>query len=165
MPPFVPNTLPARGPLSAPSPTCPPSRFAAKTSMPAPIYFPSVSFSTRWPREPCRSAPKVPVCSSAAAAQATKPFARDWRFLAPAAVLLTALGTGALYWRSTKVHALTEKDSIVLADFVNTTGDAVFDDTLKQALAVKLQESPFLNVVPEHPVREALRLMSRSPDE
>ncbi len=82
-----------------------------------------------------------------------------------AAVLLGALAAGALYWRSTKVHALTEKDSIVLADFVNTTGDAVFDDTLKQALAVKLQESPFLNVVPEQRVRETLRMMSRSPDE
>src|SRR5713226_6682090 len=49
--------------------------------------------------------------------------------------------------------------------FVNTTGDAVFDDTLKQALSVKLEESPFLNVVPEQRVRETLRLMSRSPDE
>ena len=114
---------------------------------------------------PSRASISQPATSSAAAAQATKPFARDWRFLAPAAVLLTALGAGALYWRSTKVHALTEKDSIVLADFVNTTGDAVFDDTLKQALAVKLQESPFLNVVPEQRVRETLRLMSRSPDE
>jgi len=82
-----------------------------------------------------------------------------------AGVLLAALAAGALYWRSTKVHALTEKDSIVLADFVNTTGDAVFDDTLKQALTVKLEESPFLNVVPEQRVRETLRMMSRSPDE
>src|SRR5712691_5819788 len=106
-----------------------------------------------------------PATSSAAAAQATKPFARNWRFLAMAGVLLAALAAGALYWRSTKVHALTEKDSIVLADFVNTTGDAVFDGTLKEALAVKLQESPFLNVVPEQRVRETLRMMSRSPDE
>jgi serine/threonine protein kinase/tetratricopeptide (TPR) repeat protein len=108
---------------------------------------------------------RQPATSSAPATQATKRLARDWRFLATAAVVLAALAAGALYWRSTKVHALTEKDSIVLADFVNTTGDAVFDDTLKQALAVKLQESPFLNVVPEQRVRETLRMMSRSPDE
>ncbi len=106
-----------------------------------------------------------PAISSAAAAPATKRLARDWRFLALAAVLLAALAAGALYWRSTKVHALTEKDTIILADFVNTTGDSVFDGTLKQALAVKLEESPFLNVVPEQRVRETLRLMSRSPDE
>src|SRR2546427_695585 len=106
-----------------------------------------------------------PATSSAPAAQAAKRLARDWRFLAMATVLLAALAAGALYWRSTKVHALTEKDSIVLADFVNTTGDAVFDGTLKEALAVKLQESPFLNVVPEQRVRETLRMMSRSPDE
>src|SRR6266852_4002652 len=114
---------------------------------------------------PSKASISQPVTSSASAAPATKSFARDWRFLAPAVVLLTALAAGALYWRSTKVHALTEKDSIVLADFVNTTGDAVFDDTLKQALSVKLEESPFLNVVPEQRVRETLRLMSRSPDE
>jgi eukaryotic-like serine/threonine-protein kinase len=114
---------------------------------------------------PSKASLSQPATSSAAAAQATKRLARDWRLLAPAAVLLAALAAGALYWRSTKVHALTEKDSIVLADFVNTTGDAVFDGTLKEALAVKLQESPFLNVVPEQRVRETLRLMSRSADE
>src|SRR2546426_463089 len=114
---------------------------------------------------PSKASISQPATSSAPAAQATKSFARDWRLFAPAAVLLAALAAGALYWRSTKVHALTEKDSIVLADFVNTTGDAVFDDTLKEALTVKLQESPFLNVVPEQRVRETLRMMNRSPDE
>jgi len=60
---------------------------------------------------------------------------------------------------------LTEKDTIVLADFVNTTGDAVFDGTLKQALAVALEQSPFLNIFPEQRVQETLRFMNRSPDE
>jgi eukaryotic-like serine/threonine-protein kinase len=126
---------------------------AAASSAAAPVSAPSKASISR------------PATSSAAAAQATKSFTRDWRLLASAVVLLGALTAGALYWRSTKVHALTEKDTIVLADFVNTTGDAVFDGTLKEALAVKLQESPFLNVVPEQRVRETLRLMSRSPDE
>src|SRR4029077_6031535 len=56
-----------------------------------------------------------------------------------ASLLVLALIAGAYYWRSTKTHALTEKDSILLSDFINTTGDPVFDGTLKQALAVQLQ--------------------------
>jgi hypothetical protein len=60
---------------------------------------------------------------------------------------------------------LTERDFILLADFVNTTGDPVFDGALKQALAVKLEESPFLNVVPEERVRETLLLMGKSPEQ
>jgi serine/threonine protein kinase/predicted Zn-dependent protease len=61
--------------------------------------------------------------------------------------------------------ALTEKDTILLADFVNTTGDAAFDGTLKQALAIQLEQSPFLNIFSDEGVRETLRLMGRSPDE
>jgi hypothetical protein len=57
--------------------------------------------------------------------------------------------------------ALTEKDTIVLADFANSTGDAVFDDTLKTALSVALNQSPFLNVLPENKVAATLKLMSR----
>src|SRR5207247_7517670 len=60
---------------------------------------------------------------------------------------------------------LTAKDSILLADFVNTTGDSVFDGTLKQALAVQLEQSPYLNVTPESRIREALKFMGRSSDE
>ena len=88
-----------------------------------------------------------------------------WRILAPAAVLLIALVAGGIYWRTHHAPVLTEKDTIVLSDFANTTGDAVFDGTLRQALIVKFQESPFLNLLPEDQVRETLKLMSRSPDE
>jgi len=62
-------------------------------------------------------------------------------------------------------QALTDKDTVLLADFVNTTGEPVFDGTLKQALAVQLGQSPFLNIYPEERVREALRFMGRSPDD
>ncbi len=82
-----------------------------------------------------------------------------------AAVLILALMAGALYWRMRRAPALTEKDSVLLTDFVNTTGDPVFDGVLKQALAIKLNESPYLNIFPENRVREALSLMGRSPDE
>ena len=98
-------------------------------------------------------------------AQARRSFARNWKVLLPVASLLVATVAGAFYWRSTKAHAFTEKDSIILADFVNTTGDAVFDGTLKQALAVQLEQSPYLNLVPESRIQEALRYMGRRPDE
>ena len=70
---------------------------------------------------------------------------------------------GFFYRKSSR--SLTEKDSILLTDFVNTTGDAVFDGTLKQALAVQLEQSPYLNVFPQERVRDTLKFMGRSPDE
>ena len=86
--------------------------------------------------------------------------------MVPAAVVVVAaLVAGGLYFRSRHAAPLTEKDTIVLADFTNTTGDAVFDDTLKQALAVDLGQSPFLNILSEDKVRQTLREMTRSPNE
>jgi len=87
-----------------------------------------------------------------------------WLVLAPVLVLAIA-GAGFAVYRSRRAPVMTERDSIVLADFVNTTGDSVFDGTLKQAVAVQLEQSPFLNVFPESRVRSTLQLMSRSPDE
>jgi eukaryotic-like serine/threonine-protein kinase len=87
--------------------------------------------------------------------------ARRSKFILPAAavvVLLAALSP--FYFR--RVHALTERDSIVLTDFINTTGDQIFDRTMKQALEVDLGQSPFLNVVSEQKVRSTLKLMGRS---
>ncbi len=79
-----------------------------------------------------------------------------------ALVLLAALIATALYFRSRQTKpSLTDKDTVVLADFSNETGDAVFDDTLKQALSVALNQSPFLNVLPDNKVAATLKLMSR----
>src|SRR5208337_3102457 len=87
---------------------------------------------------------------------------RSW-VIPAAAVALIALVGALFHFRRTP--ALTERDSIVVADFVNTTGESVFDGTLKEALTVQLEQSPYLNVLPESRVREALRYMGRSPDE
>ena len=76
-----------------------------------------------------------------------------------------ALAAATSFFYFNRAPALTERDTILPADFVNTTGDAVFDGTLKQALAVQLGQSPFLNIFPEERVRETLRYMNRSPDE
>jgi Tfp pilus assembly protein PilF len=80
--------------------------------------------------------------------------------LAAAAVLVLAAG-GVFLWQRAHATPLTDKDSIVLADFTNTTGDSVFDDTLKQGLAVQLEQSPFLKLVSERRVNETLKLMGR----
>jgi eukaryotic-like serine/threonine-protein kinase len=85
-----------------------------------------------------------------------------WRIAGPvAAVLLVALSISGWLFYARKAHALTDKDTIVLADFANSTGDEVFDDTLKTALAVSLNQSPFLNVLPDSEVAATLKLMAR----
>jgi serine/threonine protein kinase/tetratricopeptide (TPR) repeat protein len=87
-----------------------------------------------------------------------------WKIAPPVVVILLAIAAGYFFYAQ-RNRALTEKDSILLADFVNTTGDGVFDGTLKQALAVQLEQSPYLNVLPQSRIREALRFMGRSPDD
>ena len=86
-----------------------------------------------------------------------------WKVLA-AALAVAALVAGGLYYRLHGDRRLTEKDTIVLADFTNSTGDPVFDDTLKTALSVSLNQSPFLNVLPENKVASTLKLMMRPRD-
>ena len=68
------------------------------------------------------------------------------------------------YFRHNRAPVLSEQDTILIADFDNKTGEEIFDDTLKQGLAVQLEESPFLNLFADTRVRETLKLMNRSPD-
>ncbi|HEV2834654.1 MAG TPA: protein kinase [Pyrinomonadaceae bacterium] len=81
------------------------------------------------------------------------------------ALLLLAGTAAGFYYYYSRSQPLTDKDTVLLADFVNTTGETVFDGTLKQALAVHLGQTPFLNLFPEDRVRETLRFMGKSPDE
>ena len=83
-----------------------------------------------------------------------------WR-IAFLVLLSAALVAGGLYYRGHQAKPLTGNDTLVLSDFTNTTGDSVFDDTLKQGLAVQLEQSPFLALVSERKVNETLRLMGR----
>jgi serine/threonine protein kinase/tetratricopeptide (TPR) repeat protein len=103
--------------------------------------------------------------SSSAAKVAEVPVAgrKLWEIRVPAAVVLVAVViAGAFYFRSRQsTHRLTEKDTIVVADFANNTGDPVFDDTLKTALTVSLRQSPFLNVLSDGEVAKTLQQMSR----
>jgi serine/threonine protein kinase/tetratricopeptide (TPR) repeat protein len=79
-------------------------------------------------------------------------------------IILAAVAVGWWLFFPRHVHALTEKDTIVLDDFVNRTGDPVFDDTLKTALTISLRQSPFLNVLPESEVAKTLQRMTRPAD-
>ncbi len=89
----------------------------------------------------------------------------NWMVLTGAAAVIVVAAVGGCLYFARRTHALTEKDTIVIGDFANTTGDAVFDDTLKQALAVDLGQSPFLNILSEYKVRQTLQQMTRSPNE
>jgi eukaryotic-like serine/threonine-protein kinase len=79
-------------------------------------------------------------------------------------LLIVTVAVGGWLFFSRKAHALTDKDTIVLADFTNSTGDPVFDGTLRRGLAVQLEQSPFLSLVPEDRVQQALRMMSQPAD-
>jgi serine/threonine protein kinase/tetratricopeptide (TPR) repeat protein len=81
------------------------------------------------------------------------------------ALFVIVASASAFYLYKRNSHPLTERDTILLTDFVNTTGETVFDGTLKQALAVNLGQTPFLNLFPEDRLRETLRFMGRSPDD
>jgi serine/threonine protein kinase/Flp pilus assembly protein TadD len=86
--------------------------------------------------------------------------AKLWKIAVPV-LLVALLVAGGLYYRARRSKLLTDKDTIVLADFANTTGDAVFDDTLKTALTVSLRQSPFLNVLSDTEVAKTLQQMTR----
>ncbi|HXX13452.1 MAG TPA: protein kinase [Candidatus Eremiobacteraceae bacterium] len=85
-----------------------------------------------------------------------------WLVVTGATLVAIGLAVGGWLFQARKAHALTDKDTIVLSDFDNKTGDSVFDDTLKQGLAVQLEQSPFLALVSDRKVNETLKLMGRS---
>src|SRR5271163_4995166 len=140
------------------------SRVAAANSGPVAAAQDTVSQSAV--QQPARPSGSVPAAGSSAAvsvaevpATATK---KLWKILVPAAVVVIAAIVAAVFFlRPRPAAPLTEKDTVVLADFDNSTGDGVFDDALKQALAVQLGQSPFLNILSDRKVEETLRLMGR----
>ena len=86
------------------------------------------------------------------------------RWAATASIVVFGLAVGGWWVRSRKAHALTDKDTIVVADFTNTTGDSVFDGTLRQGLSIQLEQSPFLSLVSEQQIQQTLRMMGQQPD-
>jgi DNA-binding winged helix-turn-helix (wHTH) protein/tetratricopeptide (TPR) repeat protein len=112
---------------------------------------------------PVASTPLVGKHSADSAATANAHTLR-WRILAGVAMVAVALGLGAWLYFARRALGLTEKDSVVLADFVNRTDDPIFDDTLKTALNISLRQSPFLNVLPDSEVAKTMELMTLPAD-
>ena len=111
---------------------------------------------------------RVVIAPGASAPQSKEPApGRTRRTIAiasAAVVLLGALAGGGLWYRSHQSHPLTSKDTVLVADFANSTGDPVFDNTLRTALTVALNQSPFLNVLSDAQVASTLKLMTRPVD-
>ena len=87
-----------------------------------------------------------------------------WASLTGGALLVIALAVGGWLLFSRKAHALTDRDTIVLADFTNTTGDPVFDGALRQGLSVQLEQSPFLSIISDRRIQQTLQMMDQKPD-
>jgi serine/threonine protein kinase/TolB-like protein/Flp pilus assembly protein TadD len=124
----------------------------------SPVPAPAAGSSTRIASG---SAPAGAASSSSVAV----PPRPKWKLYATLGVLLCAVAAIGLVLYQRRAQAITEKDLILVTDFVNTTGDSVFDGTLKKALAVDLQQSPFLNVVSEQQVQKTLKYMGKGPEE
>jgi serine/threonine protein kinase len=105
--------------------------------------------------------------SAAATAQVESKLAREsirWTAIAGATIVVIGLAAGGWLFVSRKAHALTDKDTIVLADFTNSTGDTVFDGALRQGLSVQLEQSPFLSIISDQQIQQTLQMMGRIPD-
>ena len=89
---------------------------------------------------------------------------KPWKVIVPAAIVVAAAVAIGGYFYSHRTPALTEKDNIVLAEFANTTGDTVFDGTLRQGLASQLEQSPFLNLLSDQQIAQTLGLMAQPKD-
>jgi tetratricopeptide (TPR) repeat protein len=96
-------------------------------------------------------------------AQVATGIGRRWKVIVPVALAALALSVGS-YFYVHRTPKLTNKDTIVLADFTNTTGDTVFDGTLRQGLSVQLEQSPFLSIISDQQIQQALRLMGQPSD-
>jgi len=99
--------------------------------------------------------------SPQADSRAGLPSRRSALWLSAAVILVASAVAG--WWYLRRPSTLTDRDTIVLADFINATGDAVFDQTLRQGLTVQLAQSPFLSIVPDDRIRRALQLMGQPP--
>ncbi len=86
-----------------------------------------------------------------------------WKVVVPAPLLIAALAAGSYFYLH-RTQKLTDKDTIVLADFTNKTGDTVFDDTLRQGLSVQLEQSPFLSIISDQQIQQTLQMMGQKPD-
>ena len=103
------------------------------------------------------------IAATSAKPAALKGAAKRWETIVPTAIAMMALSVGS-YFYFRQSPKLTNKDTIVLADFTNTTGDAVFDGTLRQGLSVQLEQSPFLSIISDQQIQQTLQMMGQKAD-
>ena len=136
---------------------------------PAPAIAPQPAAASSGRSTPARisgsSTAVAPAAAPVHVSSAAAPTRQRWLLPSVAIVVVLTIVAAAFLFYHRRTQALTGKDSILLADFVNTTGDPVFDGTLKQALAVQLEQSPYLNLLPESRIRKTLTFMGRQPNE
>jgi Flp pilus assembly protein TadD len=113
-----------------------------------------------------RGTDSLPASTPTAASVTSQPTRSRTPLIVGVVALIVALGVGAYFAVRSRPSApiLTDADTIVLGDFVNTTGEVVFDDTLRQGLSIQLQQSPFLRLIPDDRIRRTLTLMGQAPD-
>ena len=109
-------------------------------------------------------AESITVLKRAPGELAKKVAPRRWLTIASLTAIVVVTSSGAAYFHFHHARTLTEKDTIVLADFTNTTGDTVFDGTLRQGLSVQLEQSPFLSIIPDQQIQQTLQMMGQKPD-
>src|SRR5947208_7368876 len=155
---------------STPSSTAIPLSQAASGTMPAvpamqAISGPAPAVATI----SATSTPAVPAAQTTSASGITAVAGRprvNWKIIAPAMVVLVALAVaGGFYWRAHQAPKLTDKDQLILADFTNNTGDSVFDATLKEALAIQLEQSPLIQLVSDAELHNNLQYLGQNKDQ
>ena len=149
------TTVPSGAPAPQPPPQVPGDFSAASQSVAAPESAPSVAATE--PADISGSSSRIEALDQAGA--------KHWKGIAAAVLVLGAAAAAYFALSGDKEPVLEEGAEVVLSDFVNTTGDPVFDGTLRQALAVKIAESPYLDVYPQDKMVETLELMERSPED
>jgi serine/threonine protein kinase/tetratricopeptide (TPR) repeat protein len=139
-----------------PAPSQPPSPFSSSTAQPAAAVAIASDLSHQ----------------AASAAVAPFPVAvaprkmKWWKIAVPAVVLIAALGAGLFYWTQSKAgRPAAERDQLIVADFENQTGDAVFDATLKEALAIQLEQSPMIALVSDAELHNNLQYLGQAKDQ
>src|SRR5579862_4549374 len=110
------------------------------------------------------SAESITVIKRAPEPERQKTAPRRWLTIASLTAIVVVTSSAAAYFHFHHARTLTEKDTIVLADFTNTTGDTVFDGTLRQGLSVQLEQSPFLSIIPDQQIQQTLQMMGQKPD-
>ena len=140
----------------------PPAK-APVQEQPASSTSPQVASEVGADLQPLKRDPHAAPITIGATTGAPTSIGKRWKLIVSATVAVLALSVGGYFYLH-RAAKLTDKDTIVLADFSNTTGDSVFDGTLRQGLAVQLEQSPFLSLISEERIQQVLRLMGKPAD-